>query len=352
MNILIRKRITKALLLILLVFAIGTIGFYYLLDDLTFLDSFYLTVVTLATVGYGDFTPHTNMPSGGNPYIIKFFAIFIILFGMSALLYGIGVMTEYIVSGEMLSERRKKRMQKLISALRDHYIICGAGETSFYMMQELENTARPFVVIEKSEERIQELLEQFENLLYIKGDATHDEIIQQAGLDHTAGVIASLPDEKDNLFVVMSLSQEKKDSGSQFKIGAKVTHLEKMAPKLKSAGADYVISPEYISSRRMVSEMFRPAVTTFLDRMLKDDRAVMRFEEVTVSPGSAIAGKTLKDSRIPGKTGLVIVSVRKGGTGGFIYNPGAEQKIEEGDVLITMGAIHNINVLRKLSQGK
>ena len=350
MNILIRKRITKALLLILLVFTIGTIGFHFLLDGLTFIDSLYLTVVTLATVGYGDFSPHTNMPSGGNPYIIKFFAIFIILFGMSALLYGIGVMTEYIVSGEILRERRRKRIQTLISALGGHYIICGGGETSVYMMQELEKTARPFVVIEKSEERIQELLEQFENLLYIRGDATHDEVIQQAGLEQSVGVIAALSDEKDNLFIVMSLNQKKKDSGSQFRIGAKVTHLEKMAPKLRSAGADYVISPEYISSRRMVSEMFRPSVTTFLDRMLKDDRAVMRFEEVTIAPGSALSEKTLKDIRIPEKTGLVIVAVRKGGAGAFIYNPGAEQKIEEGDVLVTMGAMHKINALRKLSQ--
>ena len=352
MNILLRKRIVKALLLIILVFTIGTIGFYFLLHGLTLIDSLYLTVVTLATVGYGDFTPHTNMPVGGNPYIIKFFAIFIILFGMSALLYGIGVMTEYIVSGEMLRERRLKRMQKLISALHDHYIICGGGETSVYMMQELEKTARSFVVIEKSEERIQELLQQFENLLYVKGDATHDEIIQQAGLDKTMGVIAALPDEKDNLFVAMSLSQKKKDSGSQLRIGAKVTHLEKMAPKLRSAGADYVISPQYISSRRMVSEMFRPTVTTFLDRMLRDSRAVIRFEEVTIAPGSAIAGKTLKDSYISEKTGLSIVAMRKGGAGGFIYNPGAEQAIEAGDVLITMGAIHNIIALRKLSHRK
>ena len=92
--------------------------------------------------------PHTNVTLGGNHYIIKFFAIFIILSGMSALLYGISVMTEYIVSGKMLGERRRKRMQKLISGMRDHYIICGAGETSIYMMQELEKTVGPFVVIE------------------------------------------------------------------------------------------------------------------------------------------------------------------------------------------------------------
>ncbi|MBW1689249.1 MAG: hypothetical protein DRG87_00855 [Deltaproteobacteria bacterium] len=352
MNIVIRKRITKVLFLILLVFAVGTSGFYYLLDGLTFIDALYFTIVTLATVGYGDFTPHTNMPPGGNPYLIKFFAIFIILFGMSTLLYGIGVMTEYIVSGEMLGERRRKRMQKLISSLRNHYIICGAGETSAYMMQELKKTKRPFVVIDKSEERIQQILNQFDELLYIQGDATHDEILEQAGLEHAVGVITSLPDEKDNLFVAMSLSQKKKERGFAFRIAAKVTNFEKMASKIKSAGADCVISPEYISGRRMISEMFRPSVTTFLDRMLKDDRAVMRVEEVTVSSDSSLVGKNLKETRISNKIGLLIAAVRKGGKGEFIHNPNAEQVIEEGDVLITMGDMDKIAALRKLAQGK
>ena len=352
MNIVIRKRITKVLLLILLVFAVGASGFYVLLDGLTFIDALYLTIVTLATVGYGDFTPHTNMPPGGNPYLIKFFAIFIILFGMSALLYGIGVMTEYIVSGEMLGERRRKRMQKLIASLRSHYIICGAGETSVYMMQELEKTKRPFVVIDKSEERIQQILNHFNELLYIQGDATHDDILEQAGLEHAVGVITSLPDEKDNLFVVMSLSQKKKERGFAFRIAAKVTHFEKMASKIKSAGADCVISPEYISGRRMISEMFRPSVTSFLDRMLKDDRAVMRVEEATVSPDSSLVGKNLKETRISTRIGLLIAAIRKGGKGEFIHNPNAEQVIEEGDVLITMGDMDKIVALRKLAQGK
>lgn len=352
MNRIIRTRIAKALLLILLVFGVGTTGFYVLLDGLTVIDSLYLTIVTLATVGYGDFSPHMNMPPGGNPYLIKFFAIFIILFGMSALLYGIGVMTEYIVSGELLGERRRKRMQKSIASLHSHYIICGAGETSVYMMQELEKTKRPFVVIEKSEERIQHILNQFDELLYIQGDATHEETLEQAGLEHATGVISSLPDEKDNLLVVMSLSQKKREHGFTFRIAAKIKHVEKMAPKIKSAGADCVISPEYISGRRMISEMFRPSVTTFLDRMLNDDRAVMRVEEVMVSPDSSFAGKNLRETRISNKVGLLIVAVRKDGRGTFILNPTAEQVIEEGDVLIAMGAMDNIAALRKLAGGR
>jgi voltage-gated potassium channel len=352
MNSEMRKGITRALALILLVFAVGTSGFYVLLDDLTIIDSLYLTVVTLATVGYGDFSPHINMPSHGNPYLIKFFAIFIILFGMSALLYGIGVMTEYIISGELLGERRRKRMQKLIASQRNHYIICGAGETSLYMMQELEKTQRPFVVIEKSEERIREIQKQFNELLYLQGDATHDEILEQAGLEHAAGIIASLPDEKDNLFVVMSLSQKKRDRGSVFRIAAKITHFEKMAPKIQSAGADCVICPEYISSKRMISEMFRPSVTTFLDRMLRDDRAVTRVEEVTVSPDSSLSGKSLRETHIRTKAGLLIAAIRKSGKGEFIYNPTADQVIKEGDVLIAMGAMANIVALRKLARGR
>jgi voltage-gated potassium channel len=352
MDILIRRRIGKALTLIVFVFSIGTAGFYFLLDHLSFIDSLYLTVITLTTVGYGDLTPHNNMPHGGNPYVVELFAIILVLFGIGSFLYVMGVITEYVVSGDMISERRRKRMQKLISNLRDHYIICGAGRAGVYMMQELKATVRPFVVIEKSEERIREILTEFDDLLYIQGDSTHDEIIKQAGLEHAAGIMAALPDEKDNLFVVISLSQYRKENAKRFRIGAKVENFQKMAPKIRSAGADCVISPERISSRRMISEMFRPSVTTFLDRMLKDGRAVMRIEEVAVSPDSAFSGTTLREARIPEKTGLLIVAVRKGGIGGFIQNPDAGQEIEAGDVLICMGPMDKVFALRKIAQGK
>ena len=113
-----------------------------------------------------------------------------------------------------------------------------------------------------------------------------------------------------------------------------------------------MISPERISSRRMISEMFRPSVTTFLDRMLKDDRTVMRFEEVTVSPESVLAGTKLREARIPEKTGLLIVALRKKGIGGFIQNPEAEQEIDAGDVLICIGPMEKVFALRKTALGK
>ena len=236
MDTLLRKRIGKAILLVMSTFAVGTIGFYFLLDDLSLIDSLYLTIITLTTVGYGDFSPHANMPDGGNPYVIKLFAIFIILVGMGSVLYVLSVLTEYLVSGDMARRRTEKRINKLISALRGHYIICGGGRAGFYIMDELKKTLRPFVLIERSQERIKELLQDFEDLLYIEGDATQDEIMDHAGLGHASGIIAALPDEKDNLFIVMSMAQKKRESGKQFRIAAKVEHFRKMAPQDEKRG--------------------------------------------------------------------------------------------------------------------
>ena len=351
MDELIRKRIIKALLLVLTVFAIGTIGFYLLLDNLKLIDALYLTVVTLATVGYGDFSPHINMPPNGNPYVIKLFAILIILVGMGSVLYGLSVFTEYLVSGDLARRRNEKRMSKLISSLKDHYIVCGGGRSGYYIMQELKKTLRPFIVIEKSEERIMELQQEFNDLLFIKGDATQDDTIDQAGIENASGIIAVLPDEKDNLFIVMSMAQKKSKLDNRLRIAAKVENFRKMAPKMENAGADCIISPELISSRRMVSEMFRPSVTTFLDRMLNDDRAVIRVEEITVSDNSDLAGKTIKEAHIIERTGLLVVAIRKGAAGKFISNPGPEQTIEPNDVLISMGEMDKIITLRRLGEG-
>jgi len=351
MDVLIRKRIIKALLLVLTVFAIGTVGFYVLLDNLKLIDALYLTVVTLATVGYGDFSPHINMPPNGNPYVIKLFAILIILVGMGSVLYGLSVFTEYLVSGDLARRRNEKRMSKLISSLKDHYIVCGGGRSGYYIMQELKKTLRPFMVIEKSEERIMELQQEFNDLLFIKGDATQDDTIDQAGIENASGIIAVLPDEKDNLFIVMSMAQKKSKLDNRLRIAAKVENFRKMAPKMENAGADCIISPELISSRRMVSEMFRPSVTTFLDRMLNDDRAVIRVEEITVSDNSDLAGKTIKEAHIIERTGLLVVAIRKGAAGKFISNPGPEQTIEPNDVLISMGEMDKIITLRRLGEG-
>jgi voltage-gated potassium channel len=344
------RRLSKALIVICLFFLVGTFGFHWLLD-ISYIDAFYLTVITLSTVGYGDISPHSSMPPDGNPYVIKIFSALIILVGMGALLYAVGIVTEYLMLGEFGKMRRRKRMQKRIAELRGHYILCGAGETGLYIIGELEKTERKFVVIEKSEERTSELLVKFPDLLSIHGDATDDKNLALAGLSYAAGIVLVLRDEKDNLFITVAVSQKRKDCREGLKIVTKVTSMEKTGPKLRCAGADIVISPAFISGKRMVSEMFRPAATTFLDRMLRDGRAVMRIEEVTVAQRSSLANHTLKEARIPFKVGLIIVAVKKPSEEEFTCNPGADTLLQAGDVLIAMGAMPMIVKLRKLAQG-
>lgn len=287
--------------------------------------------------------PHTNVTLGGNHYIIKFFAIFIILSGMSALLYGISVMTEYIVSGEMLGERRRKRMQKLISGMRNHYIICGAGETSIYMMQELEKTVRPFVVIEKSEERIQQVLTQFDNLLYIQGDATDDDALEKAYIKDAYGIFPVLSSEKDNLYITMAARQ----FNPRIRIVARTADLFNIGKKLFKGGANSVVSPNSIGGLRLVSEIARPHVTDFLDEMLRDKNTQLKIAEVVVSPNSALCGLSLREARLPEKCGLMIIAMRKHGDQFFTYNPSATERIEHADTVVVLGYRDQIVELRK-----
>lgn len=348
MNYNIRKRILFSIYLIAGVFGAGSIGFYVLLK-LPFIECLYLTVVMLTTVGFGDISPLSNMPPDGNKYLILSYTILLLIFGISTFLYAIGIVTEYIVSGEMIKSRRQVRMQQLIAKLENHFIICGGGETGYYIMNELLQTDRQFVLIEKSQERIDNLLNLIPNLHYITGDATADANFDKAGLSRAKGIILTLPDEKDNLFCVISLMQKKDSCKNQFTIAAKVTNWEKTSAKLESAGADIVICPHYISGKRMVSEMFRPSLTTFLDRMLRDKTAIMRVEEITLNAGCQLIGKKLSESHIRENTGLVIIAIRKSQTQDVIYVPEADLTLEQEDTLITIGDMEKIKLLRKIA---
>jgi len=343
----IKSRLSRAGILILIVFIVGTMGFYLLLDEMSLLDSFYLTVITLTTVGYGDFSPHSNM-GDGNAVLIKWFAIILILVGMSLFLYTIGIVTEYFFSGELGGRNRRRRMLRHITQLNSHYIICGAGKTGRYIIDELTKTRRPFVVIEADESRLLELKEDYDDMLYIQGDATDDRNLVQAGLDRASGIAAALKDEKDNLYIVLAMHRRKREAGDRFRIVAKVTDHERTAPKLFSAGADAVISPPEISGKRMMAEMLRPSLTTFLDKMLRDNDQVMRVEQATICGQSPLIGAPLQHESVREKTGVSILALKQKGSNRMIVNPDDDQVLEENDVLICLGDIGSVEQLRKL----
>lgn len=347
----IRNRLSRSLGIILFVFFFGVLGHYFLIEDLSLVEAVYVTVVTIGTVGYGDISTHAAIPKETWRHEAgELFSCLLIILGISAFIYAIGVVTEYVVSGEIQRESRRRKMQRRIARLRAHFVVCGGGETGLHILRELVRTRRSFVLVEQSEERLKELEEEFPGLLFVEGDATLEANLLLAGLEQAAGLVAALPDEKDNLVLAITAGQQRERLAPGFRIAAKVTDAEGAGPKLRLAGADAVAAPSAISGRRMVAEMFRPAVTTFLDRMLRDTRAVMRIEEATIQPQSPLDGLTLAQAQLPQQVGLVIAALRKGGM--LVCNPGGDQPLAGGDVLIAIGDMDRIARLRQLAQGR
>ncbi len=196
------RRLTNTLMLFLIVCLVGTLGYFYLAKgSASFIDCLYMTVITLTGVGYGEIVDLAHLPYG------RVFTMVLIVFGMSVILYAISAVTEFIVEGHMRNVLWRRRMTKLIAMLEKHFIVCGAGETSRYIINELAAARRPFVIVEHDRSRIDRLCEEFPSVPFVEGDAHDDEVLLEAGIERAAGLIAALPDDKDNLFVTVTAKQ-------------------------------------------------------------------------------------------------------------------------------------------------
>jgi len=312
------RKFSRLLLILGLVFAVGVAG-YMLLGGLgtgqtwSFLDALYMTVITLATV-------------------------FLILGGMTVVSYGVITITTLIAEGELQRILRRGRMDNNISKLKEHYIVCGAGELGRHILQELQNTRQPFVLIDKNAETIKKLC--LGEILFIEGDAAEDAVLLQAGVEKASGIFCALPEDKDNLFVVLTARELNKS----VRIITKCIE-DESEQKFIRAGADKTISTNKIGGLRMTSEMLRPAVATFLDFMLRDKKNI-RFEDVEVGAGG-IAGKTLAETCLHDKTGAMVVAI-KSREGEIVYNPQGNTKIEANCVLVALGGVEQIEALRAL----
>ncbi len=329
----IRQRLIAGLIVLVIVMAVGVLG-YIVIDRPSFLDALDMVVMTLSTVGYG------------HPWHLsdkaRIFTIFLLLIGMGVLVFFVSTVTAFIVEGELQDVMWRRRLQKMINKLENHFIICGAGLTGIHIVNELHRTLRPMVVIDTHEETVQTLKE-YENLAVIHGDATDDDILRQAGIERAAGLIAGLPTDKDNILLIITAKQ----INPKIRIVAKGVDT-KANSKLIRAGADSVVTPNFIGGLRMASEMIRPAVVSFLDLMLRDKQKTLRIEEVVVPQGSPLAGKTLGDARIVEHTDLVVVAIRQPGNGSFQYAPRGDSLIEEGAALIVLGDVTNLPRLARL----
>lgn len=226
--------------------------------------------------------------------------------------------------------------------MENHYIICGAGETGVHVIREMVAVNQSCVVIETTEEKKQEVVLEFPNVPVLVGDATTDHMLEKAGIDRARGLVAALSNDKDNLFLTVSAKMLQ----PRLTIVSKAIDLT-MIKKLKRAGASRVVSPNYIGGMRMASEILRPHVTNFLDRMLRGTDKSIRVEEVVIPKESSLIGKKIGEVNFYDSCGINILALGRGGDH-FEYNPGPDVSLGANDVLLYIGTTEQERLLENL----
>jgi len=322
---------------LLLILTGGTAGYYFIGHRLySLLDCLYMTVITIATIGYGEIIDLSASPSG------RVFTMLVALLGIGTLTYSFSMVTALVVEGNLTDSFRRKKMEKQIKNLSGHQIVCSAERGGIHIVNELAATQRPFVVIENHQEHIDNLLEKHPDALYVTGDPTDNEVLLAAGIERAAGLFAT--EDEDNRNLVICLSAQHLKPGLRVVAHAREP---KNIEKMKRAGAASVISSEQIGGLRMASEMTRPAVVSFLDVMLRDKNKNLRIEEVAVP--AALAGKTVLDLKLKRFHDLLLMALKDGGE--WVYNPPDDQPLTEHSVLIFMGTPEGRMKLEKELKG-
>ncbi len=331
----IKRRLILIMVAVLCVIMAGSLGYYIIYQGTSsFMDCLFMTVISLTTVGYGEVTAVT-----GN-IAAEIFTMILITFGMGIILYGISTLTAITIEGELSGMLRKKKMEKQISKLKNHFIVCGGGETGRPVIAELIKNGEQVVLIEMDEEII-ERCKEIGDLLYIKGDAADDARLAAAGIDKASGIIVTLSSDKDNLFTTMSARM----LNSRVRIISRVIS-KSLEPKMRRAGANSVVSPNYIGALRMASEMIRPAAVDFLDSMLRSSRGNLRIHQINVSDQSPLVGQTLMEGGLKQDYELLVLGVRHRNRE-MEFNPSPQLVLEKGMTIIVLGEVVNITKVRQ-----
>ena len=333
-----RRRLMVAGLAMIIVYGVGTLGYWVIGGgEWSIGDCAYMTVISLTTVGYGETLSKFHQV----PYARLFTAILLVI-GAGIALYFVSVLTTFLVEGEFLQLRRRRKMQKRIKDLCDHIIVCGVGGTGRYIVEELVATHWPFVAVDIDDDRLVRCGESHpEAVLSIQGDATSDDVLHEAQIERARGVVASLPEDRDNLYIVIAA----RELNPKLRIVAKAMD-PNAVHKLQVAGADSVVSVNAIGGLRMVSEMIRPSVVTFLDKMMRDKDKKLRFEEVVIPAASPLVDRPLAESDIRKARNLLIVAARRA-DGEYTYSPGPQFRLEANMTLIVIGETEAVQRLRR-----
>jgi len=325
------KRLIIPVTFLVFLFIVGTLG-YMRIEGWPLLDSLYMMVITLATVGYREIYP---LNEAG-----KILTMVIILCGVSTLLYTMGQAIEIIVEGKIVDYRRRKKMDKMISDMRNHYIICGYGRVGRQVAHELLSEKEPFVVIDNKPGTPAEL--ESKGIPYLVGDVTSDEVLEEAGIRVAKVMMACSDSDTANVYVTLSARVLNPSIFIVARAGQK-----EVEEKIKKAGADRVLSPYFLAGRRMANMAMKPVALDYLDTVMNSEHLSLNLEELKIEHSSKILGKTLEEAQIKKHSGAYILSIRKA-NGNFVLQPTAETVIEKDDILVAIGTPQQFNLLEKM----
>ena len=328
-----RRRVIYSFCLIALVISFGTFG-YVAIEGWDFLDSLYMTIITLTTVGFKEV--HDLSFNG------KLFTIILIIGGVGTVLYSLSTGAKFVLEGELQEIFGRKRLEKKLNDLKDHYIVCGYGRMGKIIARELKHERLDFVVIEKSGG----ILDDKADFLVIEGDATKDELLKKAGIEKAKCLISVLPTDAENLYVVLSARGLKPDLLIVARAGE-----EGSEKKLLRAGADRVVSPYHIGGLRMAHTVLKPAVVDFIEFATKSGNIDLQIEEITIMEGSGLVGLTLDQCGIGRDLGIIIVAIKKQ-SGEMKFNPNHLSILSAGDTLIAVGETTKLEILEGMAARK
>ncbi|MBK9619908.1 MAG: potassium channel protein [Candidatus Obscuribacter sp.] len=308
----------------------GSLGFM-LIEQWDFLDSLFMTVITLTTVGYGE--SHPLSPNG------RIYTIFLIFVGVGVVLYLLSDMVEIFLRFNLGA----RRMRHKIAKLNNHHVVCGYGRSGQEVINHFLLNDIPFVLIELNQEKARQAME--EGLLVLHGDASDDELLIQAQVTKASGIVCALSDDSANTFIALSA----RGLNEKIKIVCRAANPGSEA-KMRRAGADMVISPYVICGKRMAAAVTHPLVTEFLDVVMHTPGYDLRMEQMTLAASSVLVGAALKDANIKQASGAMILAVNQNGK--LMYNPSPDLVFQAGDDLIALGTEQQLKKLAEISVAK
>ena len=326
------RNLIFATIMLTLIVSMGTAG-YMILEKWNFLDSLYMTVITLTTVGFGEVHPVNDQG--------RILTMTILVSGLGVVGYLIGTLTQIVVEGQLLRIMGRKKLERKIEKLKDHIIICGYGRVGRIICEEIYRSKPTALVVIDTDSTVTAKIEE-DGHLYLLGDATEERFLLRAGIRKAKGLATALDSEADNVYITLTA----KGLNPNLYIIARAGRIGS-EKKLLQAGANRVVSPHQIGGYRMAQALLRPSVTEFIDFATHDPNTGMGMEEIPVRPNSKLSDVALVDSGIRKNLDLIIVAIKKA-DGKMLFNPASHTTIQIGDTLIALGLRSSLIELEQL----